>query len=351
MEPDFTLTPHRSTRARIALTIGDPAGIGPELVQALLDDDALARDVQLIVVGPEDLKPDGLGFWQGPDSPDSATHLWCSTPGSGRVTMGRAQADCGRTALAALRCGADMAQAGDVAALVTAPVCKKALHMAGEEVEGQTELLGRWAGARLCEMVAVSGNLRVMLLSRHLPLAAALQRVRRAVIVERLRLFDSTLRAEGIPAPRLAVAGLNPHAGEGGLFGSEEADEIAPAVAEARALGMSVHGPFSPDSVFLEGMRGQWEGVLALYHDQGFIPLKLLSEGRGVTLLAGLPYRRLSPVHGTAFDIAGSGRADPGNLRMAVQMAARGALGSHQAQEEDPSEALEGVDCKSLPST
>ena len=351
MEPDFTLTPHRNTRARIALTIGDPAGIGPELVQALLDDDALARDVQLVVVGPEDLKPEGLGFWQGPDSPDSTTHLWCPTPGSGRVTMGSAQADCGRTALAALRCGADMAQTGDVAALVTAPVCKEALHLAGEEVEGQTELLGRWAGAEQCEMVAVAGNLRVMLLSRHLSLAAALKEVRHPTIVERLRLFDSTLRAEGIPAPRLAVAGLNPHAGEGGLFGSEEIEEIAPAVAEARARGISVHGPISPDRVFLEGARGQWDGILALYHDQGFIPLKLLSEGRGVTLLAGLPYRRLSPVHGTAFDIAGSGRADPTNLRIAVQMAASGGLGSHQAQEEGPSDTLEGVDCDSLSST
>jgi len=351
MEPDSTLTPHRSKRARIALTVGDPAGIGPELVQSLLDDEGLAREVQLVVVGPEDLRPGGVGIWEGAGSSDSAPHLWCATPGSGRVTMGSAQADCGRTALAALRCGADMAQAGDVAALVTAPVCKEALHMAGGEVEGQTELLGRWAGAKNCEMVAVAGNLRVMLLSRHLPLAVALKRVRRTAIVERLRLFDSTLRAEGIPAPRLAVAGLNPHAGESGLFGSEEIDEIAPAVEEARALGMSVHGPISPDSVFLEGARGQWDGILALYHDQGFIPLKLLSEGRGVTLLAGLPYRRLSPVHGTAFDIAGSGRADPGNLRIAVQMAARGALGSHQAQEDDPSDGLERVDCKSLPST
>lgn len=351
MESNSTLTPHRNTRVRIALTVGDPAGIGPELVQSLLDDEGLAREVQLVVAGPEDLRPGDVGIWEGAGSSDSVPHLWCATPGSGRVTMGRAQADCGRTALAALRCGADMAQAGDVAALVTAPVCKAALHLAGEEVEGQTELLGRWAGVKLCEMVAVAGNLRVMLLSRHLPLAAALKRVRRAVIVERLRLFDSTLRAEGIPAPRLAVAGLNPHAGEGGLFGSEEIDEIAPAVDEARALGMSVHGPISPDSVFLEGARGQWDGVLALYHDQGFIPLKLLSEGRGVTLLAGLPYRRLSPVHGTAFDIAGSGRADPGNLRIAVQMAARGVIGTHAVQEEDPADALEGVDCKSLPST
>jgi 4-hydroxythreonine-4-phosphate dehydrogenase len=351
MDPESTLKPHRNARARIALTVGDPAGIGPELVQALLDDDALARAVQLVVVGPEDLKPEGVGSWQGTDSPDSTIHLWCSTPGSGRVTMGRAQADCGRTALAALRRGAGMAQAGEVEALVTAPVCKEALHLAGEEVEGQTELLGRWAGASQCEMVAMAGNLRVMLLSRHMPLAAALKEVRRATIVERLRLFDSTLRAEGIPAPRLAVAGLNPHAGEGGLFGSEEIDEIAPAVAEACALGLSVQGPISPDRVFLEGSRGHWDGVLALYHDQGFIPLKLLSEGSGVTLLAGLPYRRLSPVHGTAFDIAGEGRADPTNLRVAVVMAARGGLGSRPSQEEGPASAQEEVDCESLPST
>jgi len=340
-------------RPRIALTVGDPAGIGPELVQVLLGEKALGQEVQLVVVGPEDLKPAGLRSLDEAESEvgGSATHLWCATEGSGRVAMGQAQADCGRTALAALRRGAELAQDGRVRALVTAPVCKEALHLAGEKVEGQTELLGRWAAAEACEMVAVAGNLRVMLLTRHLSLREALEGVRRADILERLQLFDSTLRAEGIRSPRLAVAGLNPHAGEGGLFGSEELEQIEPAVADARAAGLSVWGPISPDSVFLEAARGQWDGVLALYHDQGFIPLKLLSEGCGVTLLAGLPYRRLSPVHGTAFDIAGRGQADATNLRAAVLMAARGVIPGAAGQEGAPPAALKGVDCRSLPCT
>ena len=141
--------------------------------------------------------------------------------------------------------------------------------------------------------------------------------------MEHLKLLDETLRALGLAQrPRLALAGLNPHAGESGLLGSEELDVLAPAVRAARARGLDVSGPRSPDSVFLEALGGRWDGVLALYHDQAFIPLKLCSEDRGLTLIAGLPYLRLSPVHGTAFEIAGSGRASAANLFSVLRQAA-----------------------------
>jgi 4-hydroxythreonine-4-phosphate dehydrogenase len=201
-------------------------------------------------------------------------------------------------------------------------VSKRALHLAGERVEGQTELLGRWCGVARCEMLAVAGPLRVMLLSRHVPLARALELVTEERVLDRLELLDASLRKLGIPEPRLALAGLNPHAGEGGLLGSEEHERLEPALARARAAGLRVAGPVSPDAVFLQAARGVHDGVLALYHDQAFIPIKLLSADAGLTVIAGLPYLRVSPVHGTAFDIAGRGMASPRNLIAAVRQAA-----------------------------
>ena len=172
-------------------------------------------------------------------------------------------------------------------------------------------------------MIGVAGRLRVMLLTRHMPLREAIRQLDGDAIGSHLRLFDETLRALGMAEPRLAVAGLNPHAGESGLLGPEDDAIIAPAVQKLRQEGLLVEGPRSPDTVFLEAAEGRWDGVLALYHDQAFIPLKLLSKGRGVTLIAGLPFLRVSPVHGTAFDIAGQGNADAGNLLEALFQAAR----------------------------
>lgn len=296
---------------RIALTAGDPAGIGPEIVRAALADRAVGEAMRLVVLGPENCRPEDLG-----------PHEWIDTEAPDDWTMGRAQAECGRAALTALRAGAELAASGDVAALVTAPVCKEALHLAGEPVEGQTELLLRWAGVTDGQMVGISGDLRVMLTTRHMPLREALDQVTPELVLERLRLFHRALTSLGISNPRLAVAGINPHAGEGGVLGREDEQLLSPAITSARGEGLDVTGPRPADSVFLEGYQGRWDGVLALYHDQGFVPLKLVSGGKGLTWIAGLPYLRLSPVHGTAFDIAGRGTADPRNLVHALFMAA-----------------------------
>jgi 4-hydroxythreonine-4-phosphate dehydrogenase len=295
----------------IALTLGDPAGIGPEIALAALRDARVLREMELIAIGPARYRPE-----------DWPVSRWLASEDPGTFRMGEAQAQCGRAALSALRMGHELALSGRVRALVTGPVSKQALHLAGERVEGQTELLGRWCAVTRFEMLAIAGALRVMLLTRHMPLRAALDCVTTERVLDRLLLFQESLIRLGTPRPRLALAGLTPHAGEHGVLGREDGEILAPAVEQARRAGLDVQGPLSPDTVFLQASRGQYDGVLALYHDQAFIPVKLLAADGGVTALAGLPYLRLSPVHGTAFDIAGQGRASPENLIQALRQAA-----------------------------
>ena len=319
-----------TARPLLALTLGDPAGIGPEIALRAMDDPRVRARARLVMIGPGSLRPSRVelrGVADLPAAEDRATEpgpdvAWIDSGGPAEFRMGEVQAPCGRAAVAALRVGHELAMGGRVAALVTCPVSKSALHLAGEIVEGQTELLGRWAGVERIEMLAIAGKLRVMLLTRHLPLRTALERITREGVIDRLELLDASLRRLGIVAPRLALAGLNPHAGEGGILGSEDEEILRPAVEALRNRAVDVVGPRSPDTVFLQASRGEFDGVLALYHDQAFIPIKLLSGDAGVTVLAGLPYLRVSPVHGTAFDIAGRGIASHENLVAALLCAA-----------------------------
>ncbi len=306
-------------RPLVALTVGDPAGIGPEIATASIADPAVRRRLRVLVLGPGSLRPSCVPRHVAGSDIEGAT--WIDTFDPGRWTLGEYQASCGKAAISALRAAHLLALAGEVDALVTGPVGKRSLHLAGEPVEGQTELLGRWSNVSRFEMIGISGPLRVMLLTRHMPLRRALESITAEAITDRLALFDESLRGLGIEEPRLALAGLNPHAGEGGILGTEEAEILEPAVRESLRAGIRVEGPRSPDTVFLEASRGGFDGVLALYHDQAFIPLKLLSDGKGVTWIAGLPYIRVSPVHGTAYDIAGRGVASPANLVAALLQA------------------------------
>jgi 4-hydroxythreonine-4-phosphate dehydrogenase len=315
----------------IGLTLGDPAGIGPEIALAALRDAQVAREMRLAVIGSAALRPSDVAL-AARDGLDGARRVqWIDTGGPERWDMGRAQAGCGRAALDALRRGVELARARAIDALVTAPVSKEALHLAGETVEGQTELLARWDGASRCEMVAVAGSLRVMLLTRHVPLREALASVTVERVEDHLALLDESLRAWGFERPRLALAGLNPHAGERGLFGREEIEVLGPAVRRARERAIDVAGPISPDSVFIAAARGDFDAVLALYHDQAFIPVKLAARGNGLTVIAGLSFLRVSPAHGTAFDIAGKGLASPANLIVALRQAAAWASGGRTA--------------------
>lgn len=319
-------------RPWIALCAGDPAGIGPELVAAALADESLRRELRLLAVGPEALRPAHVPIWTR-ETPLAGDHGWLATPGPERWTMGAPQAECGRAALEALRTGAELAAArrpeAPIGALVSAPVSKEALHLAGERVEGQTELLARWDNCRNVEMMAVAGKLRVLCSTRHMALRAALDAIDPERLEGQLHLLDGALREFGIASPQLALAGLNPHAGEGGLFGHEEGELLVPVVERARAAGLDVTGPVSPDTVFLRGFRGEFDAVLALYHDQAFIPVKLAAPDEAFTVLLGLSYLRLSPAHGTAFDIAGRGQASPASLFAALRAAARWAPRAH----------------------
>jgi len=314
-------------RPLIALTLGDPAGIGPEIACAALQSGRVRRAIRLVVLGPAALRPDGIETC-APELvgslPGGPAALWVETPAREPWVLGRAQASAGRAALAALELGHRLAMEGRVSALVTGPVCKQALALAGERVEGQTELLARWSGAERTQMLAVAGSLRVLLLTRHLPLREALEAIDQERVLAHLELLDEAMREFGFGAPRIALAGLNPHAGESGLLGVEEGEVLAPAVREARAKGLNVTGPMSPDALFARAAAPgfPFDAVLALYHDQGFIPVKLLAPGRALTVLVGLPYLRVSPAHGTAFDIAGTGAASAENLVAALLQAA-----------------------------
>ena len=305
-------------RPTLALTLGDPAGIGPEIALAALRDERVRAEMRLLVIGPGCFRPSDVPL----DDAAVRDVAWIDSGGPQHFDLGRVQESCGRAALSALATGVELARSRRVAALVTGPVSKEALHAAGEKVEGQTELLGRWDGATRFEMLAIAGPMRVMLLTRHMPLREALARVTTERVVEHLSFHDEALRAWGFREPHLALAGLNPHAGERGLLGREELDVLEPALALVRARGVHVTGPVSPDSVFIAAAKGAYDAVLALYHDQAFIPVKLAARDTGLTVIAGLSFLRVSPAHGTAFDIAGKGLASPTNLIVALRQAA-----------------------------
>lgn len=321
----------------IALATGDPAGIGPEIALKALSRPEIRRAARLLVLGDAGV----LSLYQRKlklrvpllpvRSMEEARRAPLSkipllSPGRPiplrRFRPGAVSKAAGSSAVAALLEGARLAHLGEVDALVTGPVNKTALHAAGHRVEGQTELLGCFCGARRYEMMVHAGDLRVLLLSRHLSLRRALALVKAGRILDHLRLAREGMRDLGFSRPRIAVAGLNPHAGEGGMFGNEESREILPAIRRAQKEGIAASGPYSPDTVFRRAASGEFDLVLALYHDQAFIPVKTLGFQRALTTILGLPFLRVSVIHGTAFEIAGRGVADSTNLQEAILQAA-----------------------------
>jgi 4-hydroxythreonine-4-phosphate dehydrogenase len=294
-------------RPRLAVTLGDPRGIGPEVVAA-----ALARPIDAhspVIGADEQIEPVdadekiAVGTWKAGPAPD----------GADRLRSLRA----GRIAGHSLQRAVELALEKKVEAIVTGPVEKHALHAAGFPFPGQTEWLGQMAGGVDVAMMLAAGPLRVVLITTHVPLRdvpslLTVDRILRTGRVTRQALIDWF----GIEEPRLALCALNPHAGEQGLFGDEEARIFEPA---ARALGAT--GPLPADTVFVRAMRGEFDAVLAPYHDVGMTAIKVAAFGRGVNITLGLPFVRTSPDHGTAFDIAGKGVADSGSTREAVELA------------------------------
>ena len=309
---------------RIGITLGDPAGIGPEVaVKALNAEDVPNADYALY--GPAWALQ--LGVDQaGQGLPVNCELIDVDVPRAPDFQIGKVTAACGEASVAAVeRCARD-AIAGDVAAMMTCPLHKEAIHAAGYVDDiGHQEILARLTRATTTATMLMTPGLRVVHLSTHKSLIEAGRFVTRANVLDKLRLCHDSLTAWGLADPRIAVAALNPHGGEGGLLGREEIDEIAPAVAAARELNMDATGPLPADSVFNRAIKGEFDVVLAMYHDQGHIAIKVHNFHESVTATLGIPLIRTSVDHGTAFDIAGLGIADATGavaaLRAAVALA------------------------------
>ena len=263
--------------------------------------------------------------------PDGALPVW-SPPGlpAGLVDLaqGAVNANAGQAAAACIRAAAQLALCGDVSAVVTAPIHKEALAAAGIPYPGHTELLQAEAGGVPVRMMLANESLRTVLVTIHMSLRTAIDNVTYDNVLHTLRIANEAARRWGLAAPRIAVAGLNPHAGEGGLFGLEELRIIGPAVQAARREGIDAQGPFAPDTVFMRARNapdhpGEFDLVIAMTHDHGLIPVKYLGLDQGVNVTLGLPFVRTSPDHGTAFDLAGTGRANPASFIAAIEMARR----------------------------
>jgi len=281
-------SPAAPPRPRLAVTLGDPRGIGPEVVRTAL---AQPLDAEVRIVGS---KEQGAG--------SSLT-----------------EAEAGRTAGEAIEAAVRLVLAGEADAIVTGPVHKHALHTAGYRYPGVTEFLAHLAGDVPVAMMLTTGTLRVVLVTTHLALRDVPAQLTTERIVQAGRITGDALRRWwGIAAPRLAVCALNPHAGEGGLFGDEDERVLRPAAATLGAAG-----PLPADTVFVKALRGDFDAVLAPYHDVGMTAVKVAGFGKGVNVTLGLPFIRTAPDHGTAFDIAGTGKADPGSMRAALELAAR----------------------------
>ena len=329
--------------------MGDPCGIGPEIVARLFQDPRGAGCVVLGDVGVMRRAVTQLGAGLSVASVTQAADALTLPPNcipvlqveSLPIDLAQARPGCidARAGAAAARCierAVELALAGEVAAIVTAPIHKEALAAAGVPYPGHTEMLqalaARGGPATAVRMMLANDELRTVLVTIHLSLRDAIDAVTFDAVLDTIRIAHRSSAAWGQPAPRIAVAGLNPHAGEGGLFGTEEIRIIAPAIRAARAEGIDAQGPFAPDTVFMRARHtaqraGEFDIVVAMTHDHGLIPVKYLGIEDGVNVTLGLPFVRTSPDHGTAFDIAGAGTADASSLRAALRMARRLALG------------------------
>lgn len=314
--------------------MGDPAGIGPEVVLKAVAEEEVIQCCAPVIVGDAKLLAHNArtldlqcGYEivrQGERLPDRISapvifHL----DNIGHVEPGIESGTAGKAAAGYIEAAVELCAAGSIDAIATAPINKRALFLGGYSFPGHTEFLAHLTGTEDYAMGFVAANLRVVLLSTHVPLSEAIRLVTRERMEKTIRLADSELQRWGISRPRLAVAALNPHGAEGGLFGIEEASEILPAVEACRAGdGINVRGPFSADTVFLRASRGEFDAVVACYHDQAMIPVKCLSFGEAVNVTLGLPFVRTSVDHGTAFDIAGKGIAEHSSMVAAIKLAA-----------------------------
>ena len=330
----------------VIITMGDPAGIGPEIIVSalqahpeLLGQVVIAGDVATLLRAMEHVRNTSgevdfhlvqlREIGAACELPPGSFAVVQACEPLRQVALGRISAEAGRAAADCIRFAAQAALSGQARAVVTAPVHKEALAAAGVDHPGHTEYLQALAAAHQgvpvaqlpVRMMLSCPELRTVLVSIHVSLRQALDAVTEAQVLQTLRIAAVHFRRIGQSSMRIAVAGLNPHAGEGGLFGREEIEVIAPAIAQAQREGIQASGPHAPDTVFMRARQGEFDVVVAMYHDQGLIPVKLLGLEHGVNTTLGLPFVRTSPDHGTAFDLAGTGRASPASLLAAIDAA------------------------------
>lgn len=320
--------------APLALTLGDAAGIGPEIVIKL---HLAGLQAPCVVYGDAGALRRAVAALEAPlrvieltDVSTLATYAqevgclfvrptYPALPEN--LPLGRVDARAGQSAYDALCSAIDDAMLGKVSAIVTAPLNKEAMHAAGLDFPGHTEILAQRSGTPYVAMMLVNDRLRVILATIHIALSEVSPTLTTALELRTIELAQQACQAMGIASPRIGVAGLNPHAGEHGKFGREDLDIIAPAIAQAQARGIKASGPWPGDTLFMRARLGEFDICVAQYHDQGLIPIKYLGIDQGVNITVGLPFVRTSVDHGTAFDIAGKGIADPSSLREAFEMA------------------------------
>jgi len=320
----------------IDITMGDAAGIGPEIIVKSLSLEEVYRICCPLVVGEGTTISQTIKLLKSPlklHTIEKVTEvkgelgnidlLDLHNLNGAEVILGQICAPCGRAAMEYIAKVAELTLAGKVKALVTTPISKEATKLAGYQDIGHLEYLARITGATEYATMLVTGPLSVVHLTTHYSLKDACKLVTKERVLAKLKLTHDSFLKWGVRQPRIAVAGLNPHAGEGSLFGREEVEEIAPAVKEAQHLGIDARGPFPADSVFNRAINGEFDVVLALYHDQGHIPIKVYGFEKSVSVALGLPFVRTSVDHGTAFDIAGKGIANPESLIEAIKTAVK----------------------------
>lgn len=307
-------------KPRIAVTLGDPAGIGPEVVARACSDPDVQAAAELVVVGQRRFFDEAAAICGLAPPNVEMIEVGPQT----EVPLGGPSAAGGRLAGAFVEMAAEMCLTEMVRAMATAPISKEALQAAGYSETGHTTLLSRITRVPKPVMMLAGERLKVTLATIHCAIAEVPKRLTTQGIVEVASTTASDMqRLMGYPRPRLAIAGLNPHAGEGGMFGSEESDIIAPAVRQLQEMGIDASGPHPPDTVFWRASRGYFDAVVCMYHDQGLIPLKLMHFYDGVNITLGLPIIRTSVDHGTAYDLAGRGEASPASMKQAILRAAR----------------------------
>ena len=326
----------------LAITMGDPAGIGPEVTAKALMDPRVYRRCRPLVVGSAGAMDDALRIINAPVSPRVSHSLEevAGEPGAidvldlenldySGITHGKLSAAAGKASVEWILKAGELAGSGRVQAICTAPINKEACSLAGYKDIGHMEIFQSQTGVKEVATMLMARTLRVVHLTTHRSLRVACDYVTKDNVLAKIKLTDDSFKRWGFPTPRIGVAALNPHASDGGLLGDEEEKQVAPAVKEARAMGIDATGPVPADTVFKQAIDGKYDVVVAMYHDQGHIPIKVHDWARSISVNLGLPFIRTSVDHGTAFDIAGKGVADHESMLEAISVAVELASESH----------------------